>query len=513
MTRLLARRKYWPRHFDPIFIPAISGFEPGFNQLVSGNQTANMEKISKCPCASCGAHVEFDASELAPNEVRKGPCPSCGAEMWFFDNSTNDPLQAESKSGGGWKSSSQNLLGKPVGIRAIIISGLAVLAVVLVVIFKPHGELQPVTHPSIATPESVLSKNDPSDMVADASTGGEELQEFERVKAELKKNPNYHLSKDSHGNLPLNKAAFYGYRDVVRLLLAKGADVNPKGSYETTPLNEAAHSGSVPVVELLLANGAIVDAKDSSGETPIVVAARNNKYNVALLLLAKGKDEKNKSDGAAILLNKAISRVDVDLAKTVLTNKFDINAKDNEGITPLISAVSQPQTVISRNIVLLMIEAGANIEAKDSTGKTPLSVAAWLDDPISASSMVELLLSKGANPNTKDNGGNTPLISALTKGSSDAARLLIAKGADVNAKNNDGRTPLFYTKDEEIADLMLSSGAKINAKDNSGWTPLRFSMVEQKVDQQYVGVLNGYDVKFQQDRDWQIYLRRHGGRE
>lgn len=105
-----------------------------------------MEKISKCPCASCGTHVEFDAGELALGEVRKGPCPSCGAEMWFFDNSPTERLPA------GIRTNPQSKLKKTPGpmilwqsnaCRGLIFCALVVVTLVFIVIFKPHKAFQP----------------------------------------------------------------------------------------------------------------------------------------------------------------------------------------------------------------------------------------------------------------------------------------------------------------------------------------------------------------------------------
>ncbi len=56
---------------------------------------------------------------------------------------------------------------------------------------------------------------------------------------------------------------------MIRLLLAKGADVNVKDNAGETPLHSAAMNGSVDVTTLLLANGADVNAKDNQGRTPL----------------------------------------------------------------------------------------------------------------------------------------------------------------------------------------------------------------------------------------------------
>jgi len=52
-----------------------------------------------------------------------------------------------------------------------------------------------------------------------------------------------------------------------------GADVNVKDLYGGTPLHVAARNGDREIVELLLAKGARRDARDSNGKTPGECAA------------------------------------------------------------------------------------------------------------------------------------------------------------------------------------------------------------------------------------------------
>jgi hypothetical protein len=51
-----------------------------------------MGMLSKCKCENCGINVEFDSSQLAPNEIRKGACPQCGIEMTFFNKTETSGL-------------------------------------------------------------------------------------------------------------------------------------------------------------------------------------------------------------------------------------------------------------------------------------------------------------------------------------------------------------------------------------------------------------------------------------
>ena len=58
--------------------------------------------------------------------------------------------------------------------------------------------------------------------------------------------------------------------EVVRLLLQRGATVNPGPQPACSPLHAAARMGKVDVVDLLLAAGAEVDVRDRQGMTPLI---------------------------------------------------------------------------------------------------------------------------------------------------------------------------------------------------------------------------------------------------
>ena len=75
------------------------------------------------------------------------------------------------------------------------------------------------------------------------------------------------------------------------------------------------------------------------------------------------------------------------------------------------------------------LAAGADVNAKNEDGVTPLDHATlWGHKEI-----VELLLAKGADLNAKDNDGWTSLHNAAYRGHKQIVELLIAEGADVNA--------------------------------------------------------------------------------
>jgi cytohesin len=89
--------------------------------------------------------------------------------------------------------------------------------------------------------------------------------------------------RDKTGRIALHWAALKGYKAVVEMLLAKGADVNAKSGTIITegeedsgwsPLHEACAGGQKDVVEILIANGADISAKTEKGDTALSVAKK-----------------------------------------------------------------------------------------------------------------------------------------------------------------------------------------------------------------------------------------------
>jgi ankyrin repeat protein len=82
----------------------------------------------------------------------------------------------------------------------------------------------------------------------------------------------------------LLKAEPAAYREIVRLLAAKGADVNAPDRLRNTPLHCAAEFGDREAVELLLSLGARLDLRNERNLTPADVARLQGHQDIAGLL-------------------------------------------------------------------------------------------------------------------------------------------------------------------------------------------------------------------------------------
>ncbi|HEX8032515.1 MAG TPA: ankyrin repeat domain-containing protein [Ktedonobacterales bacterium] len=81
-------------------------------------------------------------------------------------------------------------------------------------------------------------------------------------------NPNIASSNAMHV-APLHSAVAAQHLGIAAALLAHGADANAVQADEYTPLHEAAHVGHVEMIELLLHHGANRQAKLRDGRTPL----------------------------------------------------------------------------------------------------------------------------------------------------------------------------------------------------------------------------------------------------
>jgi ankyrin repeat protein len=120
---------------------------------------------------------------------------------------------------------------------------------------------------------------------------------------------------DKLGRTELHYAALENKVDLVRSLLAAGADPSAKDKTGWTPLHAAAQGYSTESASLLIQHRAQIDAEDAHGNTPLFRAVFESKGRGDLIALLRkaGADpnHKNRHGVSPLSLSRTIANYDV----------------------------------------------------------------------------------------------------------------------------------------------------------------------------------------------------------
>lgn len=93
------------------------------------------------------------------------------------------------------------------------------------------------------------------------------------------------MDQDRDEQTALHLAVENGHADIVKMCVAKGANVNFVKANMITPLHLACTSGQTDIVQFLVENEADIGAKNVLQETPLHRAALFNKIDIITYLL------------------------------------------------------------------------------------------------------------------------------------------------------------------------------------------------------------------------------------
>ena len=376
---------------------------------------------------------------------------------------------------------------------------------------------------------------------------------------------------DPDGTTPLHWAVRANDLDAAQRLIHAGANPDAANRYGVTPLSLAAENASAPliqallqagahptnailmdaartgngeVVRMLLARGADANARESSlGETALMWAAAENHADAVRALIEHGADPNVRSDklvypkdrfglegvitilphGSWTALMYAGRQGSLEAARTLAEMGADLNLVDPDGTTALEFAILNGHF----DTAAALAEKGADPNIADASGMAALYAAVDMStlgeiygrpgrkftDKLTAVDLLPILLAHGANPNATLKSaaltrahtpgepslgeGSTPLMRAAKNGDVAAMRVLMAHGANAGLKQKNGTTALMlasgvgrgtgvFAKDYAteaqllaavtyLVDLGIEAGVDINAANDSGQTALHIA--------------------------------------
>ncbi|RLB59973.1 MAG: hypothetical protein DRI34_00170 [Deltaproteobacteria bacterium] len=136
---------------------------------------------------------------------------------------------------------------------------------------------------------------------------------------------------------PLSRAAWNGDLDLVRKLIAEGADVDRRDETDNRALDYAAIRGDLPIVELLVSAGADVRAAGPDGSTVLHSAMESCNLDVVRYLVEQGAEVNARMDDTTPL-HLAGYGSPPELIDYLVAQGADVNAVDG-AYTPLDNAM------------------------------------------------------------------------------------------------------------------------------------------------------------------------------
>lgn len=282
-----------------------------------------------------------------------------------------------------------------------------------------------------------------------------------------------HAAESFKGQTALMWAISERHHDVVRTLIAHGADVRQRSKSGFTPLLFAAQQGDTAIADQLLAAGAAIDEPGTGGTTALLVAVESGHPALVTHLLKRGA-QVNAIGAGRTPLHAAVQAARADIASDLIAHGADVNARLKSRLPRVAGELTGgPLSMI---------------------GATPFWLAAKFGDL----RLMQLLAEKGADPTALSQDKTTPVMVAAGVGWVDgqdrygrllfnadvaaareqdlaAVKLAVELGGDVDAVNDHGQTAMHgaaYMGGNAIVQFLAERGAALNRVDKEGQSPL-----------------------------------------
>ena len=210
-----------------------------------------------------------------------------------------------------------------------------------------------------------------------------------------------------------------GHLDVVRLVLAQGADPRPYGYYL---IRFCIWRHRADILEALIASG----LDPASSEPPR--SGLTDKAIIALLEahgVSYGPDHAEGGWPPIVYQSRGDRGGSVARVRELIEQGADVNVRNYKGQSALHCAAKAGFV----DIVEVLLDHGARVDAEDDAGETPLATAlrSTVKDKARLLAVVDLLVGGGADPEHADRTGRTP--SRIARRKRDAAVWMTALGA------------------------------------------------------------------------------------
>ncbi|XP_067661926.1 ankyrin repeat domain-containing protein 50-like [Haliotis asinina] len=274
-------------------------------------------------------------------------------------------------------------------------------------------------------------------------------------------------SREQCGRTAVMLAAENGHKDVVELLVDKGADLSLVDETADNVLHCACRGGDAGVVKYILSKNRVdIDRRGLHELTPIMMARRCKHKEVVELLLSKRADGSLRYYNHINMLLSACKKRDMEVVKFILSqNIVDVDSRGPRKKTPVMLAALYGY----KEVVELLVEKGANLSLVNDRGRNILHVAC-LKGRLEV--LMYILSLSTVDINSRDVRQKTPVMTAAESGQKEVVELLVERGANLSLVCDRGRNILHlacsrghmevvkYILSQNIVDINSRVGSK-----------------------------------------------------
>ncbi|XP_073932962.1 ankyrin repeat and KH domain-containing protein 1 isoform X11 [Castor canadensis] len=335
---------------------------------------------------------------------------------------------------------------------------------------------------------------------------------LELVKYLLAAGANVHATTAT-GDTALTYACENGHTDVADVLLQAGADLEHESEGGRTPLMKAARAGHLCTVQFLISKGANVNrATANNDHTVVSLACAGGHLAVVELLLAHGADPTHRLKDGSTMLIEAAKGGHTNVVSYLLdypNNVLSVPTTDMSQLTPPSQDQSQVPRVPMHTLPMVVPPQEPDRTLQETTSAllgVQKAVSSRVPSGSNSSSQTTECLTPESCSQTPSNIVSQPLppvypsvdIDAHTESNHDTALTLACAGGH-----------------EELVSVLIARDAKIEHRDKKGFTPLILAATAGHVGVVEILLDKGGDIEAQSERtkDTPLSLACSGGRQ
>jgi uncharacterized protein len=176
---------------------------------------------------------------------------------------------------------------------------------------------------------------------------------------------------DRNGNTLLHAAVIAQQPELVKLLLAKGADPNAMTGVSRITWRYEANFTSAKYIPI--------------SSSPLLLAAGTGNTDIMQLLVSAGADPKIRATNGTTIIHAAVTGGHAAALAEALRLLPDPNATDKSGLTPLHLLLSDDPGPQTDALLQLLARGGAKTDIRDQKGRTAADLAREAPAPLQAS--------------------------------------------------------------------------------------------------------------------------------